>query len=80
MVSFADGGSPPSYLLRQGEAATLLGVEPRTLEAWRCRGGGPPFVQVSSRAIRYRQADLVRWIEDRVRRSTSEYPEALKAA
>lgn len=62
----------PSPLLNQRDAASYLSVEPRTLEAWRCRGGGPPFVRISARAIRYRREDLSRWIEERVRRSTSD--------
>jgi len=62
----------PEALLRPGEAAKLLGFTPRALEAWRQRGSGPPFVRVSSRAIRYRRADLAAWAEGRVYQSTSQ--------
>jgi hypothetical protein len=34
----------------------------RTLQSWRIRLAGPPFVQVG-RAIRYRRRDLVAWID-----------------
>jgi predicted DNA-binding transcriptional regulator AlpA len=59
-------------LLFTAEAAFLLGLSPRTLETLRLRGDGPPFIAVSSRAIRYRRSDLEAWISNRRRRSTSE--------
>jgi hypothetical protein len=59
-------------LLHQAEAAYLIGVSPRTMEAWRHRGGGPVFVSISRRAIRYRRGDVLSWIEARRRRSTSD--------
>lgn len=59
-------------LIRQEEAARLLGVSPRALEAWRYRGGGPKFIRISGRCIRYRRADLQAWIAERERHSTAE--------
>ncbi|MEE4303594.1 MAG: helix-turn-helix domain-containing protein [Wenzhouxiangella sp.] len=53
------------------DAAHYLGLQKSTLEAWRCRGGGPQFVKLG-RAVRYRQADLDAWIESRVRHNTVE--------
>ncbi len=50
-----------SPVLKQSEAAAILGVSPRTLEAWRHRGGGPLFIKISARCIRYRLADLLEW-------------------
>lgn len=58
-------------LLDTKEAASKLGLDPRTLEAWRQRGSGPPFIRLSSRAVRYRQAALERFVEERERASTS---------
>jgi helix-turn-helix protein len=62
----------PDALYHEISAAKLLSVEPRTLQAWRQRGGGPLFVRVSSRAIRYRRRDLIAWAESRLRSNTSE--------
>ena len=59
-------------LLRPREAAAYLGFTLRALEAWRQRGGGPRFVRVSSRAVRYRRKDLQAWAKERLHRSTSE--------
>ena len=59
-------------LLTERRAADFLGVTARCLQAWRYRGGGPKFVRISSRCIRYRQSDLREWIEARLRSDTSE--------
>ena len=61
----------PAALLTEAEAAKLLKFTPRFLQARRVRGDGPAYVSVSSRAVRYRRSDLVAWIEERVRTSTS---------
>lgn len=58
-------------LLNIEQAAEALAVPPRTLEAWRFRGGGPPFVRMG-RHIRYRVGDLRAWIEDHTFTSTAE--------
>lgn len=62
----------PDALLFQSEAAYLTGTSGRTLEAWRLHGGGPPFIALGRRAVRYRRRDLLEWIEARRRRSTSD--------
>lgn len=64
--------SSSPLLIDEKEAGKLLGFSPRTLQAWRVRGGGPPFIKVSDRCIRYREEDLYRWIEERRRSSTSD--------
>ena len=58
-------------LLSSTQASARLGVSPRTLDGWRVRGGGPPFVRLSARAIRYRPEDLDRFISERLRANTS---------
>jgi len=64
--------APTSPLLTTPAAARVLGHSPRSLESWRYRGGGPRFVRVSARSVRYRLADLEAWIEERLRVSTSD--------
>lgn len=49
-------------LLKEEDAAHLLSLSVRTLQAWRVRMTGPPFVQVG-RAVRYRRRDLIAWID-----------------
>ena len=62
----------PDALLFTAEAALLLGLSPRTLEAFRLRGGGPPYIAVTPKAVRYRRRDLEDWITPRPRVSTSD--------
>ena len=59
-------------LVTEREAAPCLGYSVRALQNWRLRGGGPVFVKVSSRSVRYRRRDLLAWSEDRLRTSTSD--------
>lgn len=62
----------PNTLIDEEAAASYLAVSPRTLRNWRTRGGGPEFVKVSKRCIRYRIRDLDEWIDRRRRKSTSD--------
>ena len=66
-----ESGDDPDQLMRQEQAALILGVTPRCLENWRWRGGGPRWVKISARCIRYRRSDLIQFIEARVRISTA---------
>ena len=52
-------------LLDTGQAAALLNVSDRTLEAWRCRGEGPPFIRIGHRLIGYARNDLENWLNQR---------------
>jgi hypothetical protein len=73
MLTFATATTTePLFLLDERGAARFLGLQPRTLQAWRHSGGGPPYVVISSRCIRYRIADLEAFAADRVRASTSD--------
>ena len=49
-------------LLTRAEAAEYLGVTPRWLEKYQNLVAGPPLVRLSPRMIRYRRADLDRWV------------------
>ena len=64
--------------MRTPEAAKYVALAESTLTKMRLKtdGSGPPFVKLGSRAVAYRKADLDRWLEARVRRSTSDKPMA----
>ncbi len=66
--------SPDYYdqLLNENTAAAFLGYTVRALQNWRVRGGGPAFIKVSARSIRYRRRDLIAWIEKHRRFNTSQ--------
>lgn len=51
-------------LLRQAEAAELLGVSEETLRAWRKLKRGPAWIRYSSRSVRYRRDDLDAWLDE----------------
>jgi predicted DNA-binding transcriptional regulator AlpA len=60
-----DGGRTTNELLSQREVAVRLGVSARTVEGWRARGVGPPYLRLSARAVRYRSSDLEQWLARR---------------
>ena len=62
----------PSTLVDEHEAASILCYSVRALQNWRHRGGGPDFVKVSSRSVRYRRSDLEKWIAARTVSNTSQ--------
>ena len=59
-------------LLNETQAADILCYSVRALQNWRHRGGGPRFVKVSARSVRYRHSDLIQWIESRTVSNTSQ--------
>ena len=62
----------PDKLIPEREAAEFLGVTVRTMQSYRQRGGGPKFVRLSARAVRYRRRDLIAYCDARLVRSTSD--------
>lgn len=58
-------------LLTEKQAARILSVGDKCLQAWRVRGGGPTYLKIG-RLVRYKQADLESWLQTRRRESTSE--------
>ena len=59
-------------LITEKQAAAFLGYTVRALQNWRLRGGGPEYVRVSKRSIRYRRRELIAWAEERLRSDTSD--------
>ena len=62
----------PNQLLTETQAADLICYSKRALQNWRVRGGGPKYVKVSSRSIRYQRSDVMEWIENRKRQNTAQ--------
>jgi excisionase family DNA binding protein len=50
--------------------AALVGLTRNTLEKWRVRGQGPPFVKLGGR-VRYRRSDVLAWIEENTKAATT---------
>ncbi len=76
----APSESDPSFwhsLINEAEAARFLGFTVRCLQGWRYRGGGPRYIKINGRNVRYRRIDLREHAEARLRTSTSDTgPEA----
>lgn len=51
-----------SYLSTR-QLAERLGLATITLELWRARGSGPPYLKLG-RAVRYDLAEVERWLSD----------------
>ncbi len=65
----------PDYwygLVDERVAADFLDLVPRTLQGWRQKGGGPPFVRLSKRCVKYRRINLKQHADERLRSSTSD--------
>ena len=59
-------------LIDETAGGDFLGLTPRTMQAMRQRGGGPPYVLISSRCVRYTRRRLKIWADERLRVSTSD--------
>ena len=60
-------------LLTRDQAAEYLGIRPQTLAVWATSGRyGLPFIRVGRR-VRYRRADLDRFLEERTATQTGAF-------
>jgi hypothetical protein len=59
---YATNNHQDDALLTEVDAADLLRLSTRTLQAWRVREVGPPFLR-AGRAVRYRRLDIAAWID-----------------
>ncbi len=62
----------PSELLTIQSAAAFLGVHRSFLDRRRVAGGGPRYIRMSARVIRYASDDLDAWLASNRRANTSE--------
>ncbi|SDE64614.1 helix-turn-helix transcriptional regulator [Rhodospira trueperi] len=60
--------------LTEHEVATRFGLEPKALQNWRQKGGGPPYRKFGS-AVRYALSDLIAFEDAALRKNTSQRPE-----
>ena len=55
-------GASSTKLLSEREVAERWGISAITLQDWRCRQKGPPFIRLGGRMIRYRELDIEIWL------------------
>lgn len=52
-------------LLTPQQVAEMLGVNEPTLKQWRAAGTGPPSILLGRRTVRYNEAEVRGWIEEK---------------
>jgi len=67
MTQDVSSASPLPELLSVTELAEYLGVPVSTIHYWRGKEQGPPGFKVGKQ-LRFRAADVVRWLEERAGR------------
>lgn len=61
--------------ITEAEAAEITGFTKWAFQAWRCRGGGPPFFKVRGTRVRYKLSEVFAWMERQAHiEHTSEQP------
>ncbi|MHB1895425.1 MAG: helix-turn-helix transcriptional regulator [Metallibacterium sp.] len=60
-------------MLAEREVAKILALTVSTLRNWRVRGGGPAYVKIGARAVRYRESDLEAFIDAGLREPLREH-------
>ncbi len=78
-----DGAASAGYetdywhsLVDEEIAADFCDLRPRSMQNFRQKGGGPRYIRISSRCVKYRRIDLKKWADARVRTSTADDGEA----
>jgi hypothetical protein len=70
--------NPPPVIALSDEALTtretsrLTKLSERALEGLRYKGGGPPYIKISTKAVRYLRSDVFAWLSEKRRTSTSD--------
>jgi excisionase family DNA binding protein len=63
-------------LLTTADLAELLGMTRTAIYNMRHRGGGPRWIRIDKRSVRYRPEDVDAWLEERVAAAASQAPPA----
>lgn len=59
-------------LINETAMAEFLDLSVRSLQQYRYRGGGPKFVKIATKCVKYRRIDGRTWAESLLRSSTSD--------
>ena len=69
-------GYPDDMLLTTGEVARWLGVHEVSVRRWLRAGIGPKVTRAGLHAVRFKKADVKRWLEERTNTAIAEKAEA----
>jgi len=70
-------------LVKNADAAALIGCTPKTLNFWRCKGKGPKFIKTTTSrqgGVLYDLVEIEKWKADRTFQGTAAYLVKAKAA
>ena len=67
-----NGGDYWHGLIDEKVAADFLDVTDRKMQQWRQHGGGPPYIRLTARCVKYTRVRLKRYADEHVRASTSD--------
>ncbi|MGE0184034.1 MAG: helix-turn-helix transcriptional regulator [Parvularculaceae bacterium] len=59
-------------------ASRLTGVPVTTLETWRSRGGGPKFLKLGAKTVRYQRRELLKWMTRQQRANTADNSDQMR--
>lgn len=68
-MAIEEQANGPEYMSVK-DVAAYTGLSEKFWNHLRSEGGGPLYVKLSPKAVRYRRSDVDRWMADRLRRST----------
>jgi len=60
----------PDQLIDEKQASQLMGISPRTLQGYRVKGGGPEFIKLNNKIVRYKICDIQNWINENKKNNT----------
>jgi len=63
----------PSLHIDEKLAAEYLGISFGTLQGYRTKGGGPEFIKIGKKTVRYKIQDLIDWADNHKKKNTSQY-------
>jgi hypothetical protein len=61
-------------------AGIYVGLSEVSMKKFRCLGGGPIFLKLGRRSVRYLREDLDRWLQESRRQNTLNPPKKVKTA
>ncbi len=70
------GSDPVPEYVNEQHVAAATGLSRKTLQEWRYRGGGPPFIKLSETKrgrVRYHWPTVLAWFASRARTNTGGY-------
>ena len=63
---------PAEHLLTEKAAAVLLSISVSSLQKYRVLGGGPAYLRIGTKRVRYRRSDLIEWLQGCTHANTTE--------